>query len=129
MRVRHVCADAVEGHPSLGGRFHAVLAVGFLATLYGPQLTRLLGRLWSQLEDGGILLKMTWHEPKRDEAENQAKIRYRYDAVAQPSPKALAATIADAGFRIEEQTILKCDPELDHWGAIQVCLCRKEPVR
>lgn len=122
--VDTLCGDILECGTALAGRFDAVLGVGVVATFHGERFERLTALLREALQARGTLLKITWHGPHRTPEETRKKLAYRYDSPEEPTPEALVEAMERAGFSLEHQSILPCDPETYGWDAIQACLFR-----
>lgn len=127
-RCEHVADSIFACERRLAGRFDCVLGVGFFATFEGAEFERLLGVVAHALREGGLVLKLTWHGPHRDAEETRKKHEYGYDNPEEPSPEKLVAGFERAGFRLEEQAMLQCDPVTYGWDAIQYCLFAKPPA-
>jgi len=121
-RSEHIAASVFDCEERLAGRFDYIVGVGFFATFEGVEFERLLAIMARALRDEGRLVKLTWHGPHRSVEETQKKHAYGYDNAEEPAAQELVAGFEKAGFRLEEQTILECDPATYGWDAIQYCL-------
>lgn len=124
-QTEYLCADVFACEDALEGRFDSILGIGFFATFHGTRFDRLMRIMHRALKPGGRLLKVTWHGPHRTAAETADKLRYRYDSPEEPSPDELVGAVEQAGFSIEHDAVLECDPQTVRWDAIQVCLFRR----
>jgi len=124
-RIAHLCADVFACEDRLEGRFDSVLGVGFFATFHGSRFEWLMDLMHRTLKDGGRLVKITWHGPRRPPEETRKKLTYRYDSAEEVTPAALVAGIEGAGFTLRHQAVLACDPASYGWQAIQACLFEK----
>lgn len=124
-RSEHVAASVFDCEERLAGRFDYVLGVGFFATFEGAEFERLLAIMAHALRDGGRLLKLTWHGPHRSAEETRRKHEYGYDNAKEPAAQELVDGFERAGFTLEEQAILQCDPASYGWDSIQYCLFAK----
>ena len=121
-QMEFIGADIFECAERLEGQFDSVLGLGFFATFHGEAFDRLLALMRRALKPNGQLLKITWHGPHRSRDETRDKIKYGYDSVQEPGPEELVAGFETAGFALQKQSILECEPETVGWDAIQVCL-------
>ena len=124
-RCEHIAASVFDCEQRLAGRFDCILGVGFFATFHGAEFERLLSIMGRALRESGTLLKLTWHGPHRTAEETKKKHDYGYDNPEEPGPQKLVAGFERAGFDLEEQAILECDPATYGWDAIQYCLFTK----
>ena len=124
-RTELIGADVFECADELEGRFDSILGVGFFATFHGSRFEQLFQIMARALRPGGKLLKLTWHGPHRSARETREKLEYAYDNPQEPTADELVAGIENAGFSLEQQEILACDPESYGWDAIQFCLFTK----
>jgi cyclopropane fatty-acyl-phospholipid synthase-like methyltransferase len=123
--VEFLCADVFECEEQLTERFNSVLGIGFFATFYSARFDRLMHLMHQALKPGGVMLKVTWHGPHRSAEQTREKLTYGYDSAEEPTPEVLVDGVLGAGFNLEEQAILSCDPRQVGWDAIQVCVFRK----
>ncbi|MDJ0949993.1 MAG: methyltransferase domain-containing protein [Alphaproteobacteria bacterium] len=121
-RTEYLCADVFNCGEALKDRFDSILGVGFFATFQGERFDRLMRLMHRSLKPDGRLLKVTWHGPHRTAAETADKLRYRFDSPEEPTPGELVSAIERAGFSCEYNAVLRCDPEIVYWDAIQVSL-------
>jgi len=126
VHVEFLCADVFECEKQLTERFDSVLGIGFFATFYGACFNRLMHLMHQALRPGGLMLKVTWHGPHRSTEQTRDKLTFGYDNDEEPAPEELVNGIVGAGFSLEEQGILSCDPKQVGWDAIQVCVFRKD---
>lgn len=124
-RCEHIAASIFDCQQRLAGRFDCILGVGFFATFHGAEFEQLLSIMRHALREEGTLVKLTWHGPHRTAEETQKKHDYGYDNPEEPGPEELVAGFERAGFDLEEQAILECDPTTYGWDAIQYCLFAK----
>jgi len=118
-------ADVFDCETRLEGRFDCILGVGFFATFHGQRFERLLAIMAQALRGEGMLVKLTWHGPRRTAEETRKKLEYAYDNPEEPTPDELVRGFESAGFSLVEQEILECDPRSYGWDAIQSCVFRK----
>ena len=126
IRIELLCANVFECEQQIAERFDSVLGVGFFATFHGAQFDRLMSLMHRALKPDGTLLKITWHGPLRSPEETRDKLRYGYDNAEEQTPDVLVSSIVRAGFALEHQAILECDPQGVGWDAIQVCVFRRD---
>jgi SAM-dependent methyltransferase len=121
-RTEFISADVFECASDLEGRFDCILGVGFFATFHGERLDRLLGIMARALRPAGTLLKLSWHGPHRTPEETRKKHEYSYDNPEEPTPGELVDVFEKSGFSLIEEDILRCDPDMTGWDAIQSCV-------
>ena len=121
------CDDILTFAERTTDRFDTIIATGFIGTFFGDRLDVLLAAFRTLLSDDGRLVKLTWHGPHRTPEQTAEKLRFGYDNKEEHDPKAFAAEIAQAGFKIVEHRILACDPETYFWDQIQGCVFEKLP--
>jgi SAM-dependent methyltransferase len=117
-----VGADVFECASDLEGRFDCILGVGFFATFHGERFDRLLEIMARALRPEGMLLKLSWHGPHRTPEETRRKHEYSYDNPEEPTPDELVKGFERGGFSLVEEEILRCDPGVTGWDAIQSCV-------
>lgn len=127
-RCEHIAASVFDCEELLADRFDCILGVGFFATFQGAEFERLLAIMARALREDGRLLKLTWHGPHRSAEETRKKHAYGYDNPEEASCGALVEGFERAGFRLDEQAILECDPATYGWDVIQYCLFEKAGV-
>lgn len=116
-----LCADAYDYLVEVKPIFDTALGVGFFGTFEGAELDRLLRATRRALGSDGRLVKITWHGPHRTPEQTALKHKYGYDNSEEISPEALVEVVRKAGFELQENAIMACDPEAYRWDAVQVC--------
>lgn len=123
--IELIGADVFECTSDLEGRFDCIVGVGFFATFHGERFDRLLEIMARALRPKGILLKLSWHGPHRTPEETRRKHEYSYDNPEEPSPDELVKAFEKRGFSLVNEEILRCDPGVTGWDAIQSCVFEK----
>lgn len=114
-----------EWAASTDERFDSIFGVGVFATFFGDEFDQLMNVLRRVLNEGGVLVNVSWDGWYYTEEQYQEKLKYRFSGTAGPTPDELIDWVQKNGFNLLERRILMTDGPTYKWDSIHVSAFRK----
>ena len=120
-----VAESVFEWAANTDERFDSIFGVGVFATFFGEEFDQLMTVLRRVLNDGGVLVNVSWDGWYYTEEQYQEKLKYRFSGTAGPTPDELIDWVQKNGFKLVERRILMTDGPTYKWDSIHVSAFRK----